>query len=64
MSLILDALRKMELERKAKRHGSPEIRAEVLNYRGKPQRSGEVPAVAGYCRAAAYFCGNGNFSLR
>jgi general secretion pathway protein B len=38
MSLILDALRKMELERKAKRHGSPEIRAEVLNYRAKPQQ--------------------------
>lgn len=38
MSLILDALRKMELERKAKRQGSPEIRAEVLNYRAKPQR--------------------------
>lgn len=34
MSLILDALRKMELERKAKRQGSQEIRAEVLNYRG------------------------------
>jgi general secretion pathway protein B len=38
MSLILDALRKMELERKAKRHGSAEIRAEVLNYRAKPQK--------------------------
>lgn len=34
MSLILDALRKMELERKAKRLSSQEIRAEVLNYRG------------------------------
>jgi len=34
MSLILDALRKMELERKAKRQGAQEIRAEVLNYRG------------------------------
>lgn len=34
MSLILDALRKMELERRAKRQSSQEIRAEVLNYRG------------------------------
>lgn len=34
MSLILDALRKMELERKAKRLKSQEIRAEVLHYRG------------------------------
>ena len=48
MSLILDALRKMELERKAKRHGSPEIRAEVLNYRAKPQhpeKSWLVPVI-------------------
>jgi general secretion pathway protein B len=34
MSLILDALRKIELERKAKRQSSQEIRTEVLNYRG------------------------------
>ena len=34
MSLILDALRKIELERKAKRQSSQEIRAEVLNYHG------------------------------
>lgn len=34
MSLILDALRKIELERKAKRQSSQEIRSEVLNYRG------------------------------
>jgi len=34
MSLILDALRKIELERKAKRQNSQEIRADVLNYRG------------------------------
>jgi len=40
MSLILDALRKMELERKAKRQGPHEIRAEVLNYRGTAQASG------------------------
>lgn len=34
MSLILDALRKMEQERRAKRHDSAAIRSEVLNYRG------------------------------
>jgi general secretion pathway protein B len=34
MSLILDALRKIELERKSKRQSSQEIRREVLNYRG------------------------------
>jgi len=34
MSLILDALRKIELERKAKRQSSQEIRADVLNYHG------------------------------
>jgi general secretion pathway protein B len=34
MSLILDALRKMELERKARRQNSNELRADVLNYRG------------------------------
>lgn len=34
MSLILDALRKMELERKARRLSSQPIRTEVLNYRG------------------------------
>lgn len=34
MSLILDALRKIELERKARRQSSQEMRTEVLNYRG------------------------------
>lgn len=34
MSLILDALRKIELERKARRQSSQEMRIEVLNYRG------------------------------
>jgi general secretion pathway protein B len=34
MSLILDALRKMELERKARRQSSHELRSDVLNYRG------------------------------
>ncbi len=38
MSLILDALRKMELERKAKRGGTDDIRPEVLRYRGTPQK--------------------------
>jgi general secretion pathway protein B len=33
MSLILDALRKIELERKAKLQSSQEVRSEVLNYR-------------------------------
>jgi general secretion pathway protein B len=37
MSLILDALRKMELERKAKRLDSLQVRSEVLSYRGNPQ---------------------------
>jgi len=40
MSLILDALRKMELERKARRQSSHELRAEVLNYQGTAQASG------------------------
>jgi general secretion pathway protein B len=40
MSLILDALRKMELERKARRQSSPEMRAEVLSYRGGPSLPG------------------------
>jgi general secretion pathway protein B len=34
MSLILDALRKIELERKAKRQSSQALRSEVLHYRG------------------------------
>jgi general secretion pathway protein B len=49
MSLILDALRKMELERKAKRLGSAELRAEVLNYRGNPpvpEKSRLLPVLA------------------
>lgn len=37
MSLILDALRKMELERKATRQNSAEIRTDVLNYHSNPQ---------------------------
>jgi|OpeIllAssembly_1097287.scaffolds.fasta_scaffold111604_2 general secretion pathway protein B len=49
MSLILDALRKIELERKAKRQSSQEIRSEVLNYRGitpAAEKSRTVPMVA------------------
>ena len=49
MSLILDALRKMELERKAKRQSSREIRAEVLNYRGMAapsEKSRTIPVTA------------------
>lgn len=61
MSLILDALRKMEQERKAKRQGLQEIRAEVLNYRGTtaaPEKSRIVPIMAIsllICAAAACF---------
>ena len=39
MSLILDALRKLELERKAKRQGGIDLRPDVLSYRGTPQKS-------------------------
>ena len=49
MSLILDALRKMELERKARRQSSHELRSEVLNYRGAAavsERSGIFRVVA------------------
>jgi len=48
MSLILDALRKIELERKAKRQGGVDIRAEVLSYHGDPQppaRSRLLPVI-------------------
>jgi len=44
MSLILDALRKMELERKARRSNSHELRSEVLNYRGTTPSS-ERPGI-------------------
>jgi general secretion pathway protein B len=49
MSLILDALRKMELERKAKRRSRQELRTEVLNYRGADPE----PAKTGVFRIAA-----------
>lgn len=38
MSLILDALRKMEQERKARRLTGTDIRPEVLSYRGIPRK--------------------------
>ncbi len=47
MSLILDALRKMEQERKAKSKGTVDIRPDVLSYRGappKPARNRFLPA--------------------
>lgn len=46
MSLILDALRKMEQERKARKQASTGMRQEVLNYRGsvrKPDRPLFIP---------------------
>lgn len=39
MSLILDALRKIEQERKAKQPGGIDLRPEVLSYRGMPQKT-------------------------
>ncbi|HXC93443.1 MAG TPA: hypothetical protein VN652_05500 [Geobacteraceae bacterium] len=44
MSLILDALRKMEQERKARRQSSHELRSEVLNYQGAAAAS-ERPGI-------------------
>jgi general secretion pathway protein B len=60
MSLILDALRKMDLERKARRQNSPELRAEVLNYRGAvpaAERSGIFRSAAGVLIASAAAAG-------
>ncbi|HZV81365.1 MAG TPA: hypothetical protein VFF53_04275 [Geobacteraceae bacterium] len=47
MSLILDALRKIEQERKTRRQGNVDLRADVLNYRGStpPARSRLLPLV-------------------
>jgi len=56
MSLILDALRKIELERKAKRQSSQEIRADVLNYRGNApaaEKSRIMPIAAALMLASA-----------
>lgn len=43
MSLILDALRKMEQERKARLPGATDIRPEVLSYRGVQRKPGRPP---------------------
>lgn len=48
MSLILDALRKIEQERKTRRLGNGDLRADVLNYRGTappPSARRVLPAV-------------------
>ena len=50
MSLILDALRKMELERKARKQASTGMRQEVLNYRGRDRKADKpllIPLIAG-----------------
>lgn len=49
MSLILDALRKIEQERKTRRQGNGDLRADVLNYRGTappPSARRFLPAVS------------------
>lgn len=43
MSLILDALRKMEQERKSRRQSQSDIRPDVLSYRGVPQKKTGSP---------------------
>lgn len=51
MSLILDALRKIELERKAKRLSSQEVRNDVLQYRGitpPAEKSPVIPISVGF----------------
>src|SRR5690349_4485501 len=47
MSLILDALRRMEQDRMTRRQAAAGIRPEVLRYRGRPQKqpSRLLPAV-------------------
>ncbi|MBI5655385.1 MAG: general secretion pathway protein GspB [Geobacter sp.] len=49
MSLILDALRKMEQDRKTRRQTAQDIRPEVLSYRGRPHYESQrtlVPLLA------------------
>jgi len=41
MSLILDALRKMEQDRKTRRQTGQDIRPEVLSYRGRPRHENQ-----------------------
>ncbi len=43
MSLILDALRKIEQERRTRRQGSMDIRADVLNYQGRMSPARKSP---------------------
>ncbi|GAM07993.1 hypothetical protein OR1_00263 [Geobacter sp. OR-1] len=43
MSLILDALRKMEQERRSRRLPGTDIRPEVLSYRGMPRKPKRAP---------------------
>ena len=60
MSLILDALRKMEQERKARKQGATGLRQEVLNYRGgeaKPERQLILPIAAGLIVTASVVTG-------
>ncbi len=45
MSLILDALRKIELERKAKRLSAQEVRTDVLQYRGVAPPAAPTPVI-------------------
>jgi general secretion pathway protein B len=56
MSLILDALRRMEQERATRRQGTAGIRPEVLRYRGRPQQPSRKPfawVAFGLCLLAA-----------
>jgi len=50
MSLILDALRKIEQERRTKRQGGGDIRADVLSYQGSSSpshRKRQIPLLVG-----------------
>ncbi|RII27077.1 MAG: hypothetical protein CXR31_07420 [Geobacter sp.] len=59
MSMILDALRKMEQDRKIRRQGAAALRPEVLSYRGSGQnnrRNRFVAPIAGCVLVAAGIC--------
>lgn len=59
MSMILDALRKMEQDRKIRRQGASPLRPEVLSYRGsgqKNRRNRFVVPIAGFVLVAAGIC--------
>lgn len=45
MSLILDALRKIEQERKTRRQGGGDVRAELLSYAGAARKPDSSPAL-------------------